>query len=173
MKYLKVLIVVLILIVVGIAGYYVYLLSTGQKMPTDIARVVNIAPVTGVKPIATTGPLTETPRPFISTPKPDTNQDAYIVTDYRSVDLAQGDAYFSQGTFQSADAEDEIVNGVKYVFVVGILTGNGHLARIHLTQGEYENQMKDALTSGAIGIGAKVVVTLKPGLSDIIPDTSK
>lgn len=169
MKYLRILIVVLILVVVGIAGYYVYLLSTGQKAQIIPDFTQGIA----AKPLATTGPLTETPRPFISTPKPNTQQVAYIVTDYTSAQLAPDDYFVSKGIFQSADVEDTEIKGVKYVFVVGILKDNANLSRIHLTQEEYDNKMKDALTNGNVGPGAKVILTLRPGLSDITPDTTQ
>lgn len=153
MKYLKVVIFVLILIAIGVGVYYIYLLTSSPKVGKTLSS--------------------ETPRPFLLTPKPATKQIAYIVTDYESSGLVSGGSYVFRGNFQAGDNEDRLIKNVRYVFVIGILDDKGGLAKIHLTKEEYDNKMKYSLASGNIFVESKVILTLKQGFSDIVLDTSE
>lgn len=128
MKYLRILIVVLLLALAGIGGYYAYLVFGGPKREA----------------VKSESPNPEKDRPFQFSPETEGLPASARVKDFRSADLAgSSDVIKIQGRFQVIDAVEIDIDGTLYTNVLGILDDSGTLSRIYLTAGEYEQVGKD------------------------------
>jgi len=140
MKYLRFLIVVLVIVLVGIGAFYAYLVlntsKSGKTLNTETARPFPI-----VQEVSNSSPVTKT-------------------QDYTSADsTASGGILKIQGHFQVVDLGEKVINGITYTYVIGILDDNRNLSRIWLTANEYE-EISKVLSAGTIFQGYPVILTL-------------
>lgn len=119
MSVLKWLLAFFILVFVGLSGYYIY---------TKISR-----------PKPTVSAVSDEPRVIPSAPpKLNTSQVAYRVDDLFSANLTESDTVTIEGQLQSAQPEQINIDGVDFVFVMGIVRSDKTMVRIHFTQEEYD-----------------------------------
>ncbi len=71
-------------------------------------------------------------------PKLTTSQVAYRVDDFFSSNLNPGETFTIQGQLQSAQPELININGIDFVFVMGVVRTDKTMVRIHFTQEEYD-----------------------------------
>ncbi len=139
MKYLKVLIVILVIVSVGLISYYLYLLLGGTSKAN---KIVN----------------SDSERTIQST-KSGSGAIVSEIVDYTSAGVESGKTIKIQGRFQSADFAQKELNGIGHVFVVGLLKEDGSLGRIWLTAGEYE-KLEGSLSYGAVIPGQPVTFSI-------------
>lgn len=142
MKYLKVVMILLFIVLLGLGSYYLYLLLGPSKS-------------------GKTGG-SDSERPFlVTTGKDGDGKVVSKITDYTSADVESGKAVGIQGKFQSGDPVQEDINGVAYVYVIGVLSEDNSLAKIWLTQVEYE-KIRNLVEweKGSIAPGQPVLITI-------------
>jgi hypothetical protein len=123
MKYLRVVIFFLVLVLVAVGSYYGYLLI---KDPQFISRL------TGNKSTSESGNTTS----ILSTPKSTPIPSELKTKDITSNDLSPDQEIKIEGRFQTSDSYNQEINGIPYVRVIGILNDGG-LMRIILTKQEF------------------------------------
>lgn len=144
MKYLKILIVILVVVSVALVSYYLYLLlaptKSNKTAGSDVERLFQP-----------------------STNKAGGTKMISEVVDFVSADVEPGKTVKIQGKFQSGDPVQNVINDVSYVYVVGVLTEDGSLAKVWLTQTEYE-KIQDLLKWGTVFGGQSVRFTISRDL---------
>lgn len=119
MSALKWVLAFFILIFISLSGYYLY-----TKIST---------------PKPTVSAVSDEPREIPSAPpKLTTSQVAYRVDDFFSSNLNPGETFTIQGQLQSAQPELININGIDFVFVMGVVRTDKTMVRVHFTQEEYD-----------------------------------
>jgi hypothetical protein len=139
MRYLKILIVFLFLVLAGTGSYYLYL---------------RLAP-----PKSATGVDLDAQRPFKQVTSDYGDSVITQVADLTSADVVSSKTVKVQGKFQSGDPIQKVIDGVNYVYVCGVLMEDGSLTKIWLTEPEYET-IKDF---GTVFQNQLVIFTVSEG----------
>ncbi len=92
----------------------------------------------------------------IETPALHTNE----VTEYTTAGLKGSDGPVSvSGFYQTIEPKQNVINGIAYPYVLGILGEDESIARIWLTDSQYIN-LNSSLTVNKIGVGDRVLVKI-------------
>jgi hypothetical protein len=136
MKYLKIIVIVLIVVLVGLGAYYAFLKS---RPPKSLPVEVKIADAT---PSITKADLITDIR--------DLTVDKAIST-HKNIEVS--------GAFQIVDPVNKVINGTTYNYVLGILGSDKSLSKVWLTTEQY-NQISEVIASGSINRGYPVLLTI-------------
>lgn len=132
--------IALLIVAVGIGSYYLYLLlgpsSSNKTANSDMERLFQITKDGGGAVVSE-------------------------IVDYTSADAEPGKTIKIKGEFQSGDPAQKDINGISYVYVIGVLREDNSLAKIWLTQAEYE-KVKDLIAweKGSVAPGQPVLITI-------------
>jgi hypothetical protein len=144
MKFIRALILILLFVLIGLGGYYVYLVFNPLKQTENANGSIKNTPV-----VEETTPFEYVGSTHV--PK---------ITDLKSLDFtSSGDTVKIQGSLQAVDSAEKTINNVLYSYVLGILDDNGDLSKIWITANEYEVIKQDIPLGWGIP-GIPVVVTL-------------
>ncbi len=142
MKYLRILIAFLILVLIGIGIYFVYVKIVSPKKTAPAAAI-------------------ETSRPFQDLSVNNKNSVVSKFVEYTSLDSKNlGKPITIEGVFQAADAQEKTIDGIAYNYVIGIEKGDT-LFSVWLTSSEYQ-QISDVVKS-YVRPGVPATLVLSPG----------
>ncbi len=136
-KYLRVIIVVLVALILCGSGFFitVYFLKKDKVNVSEAAvttdRKIKIVDKTSIDKIY----------------------------DYTTSNIPSGQETKIYGTFVSADLEQRIIDGEKYVYVIGIKNDDGSLTKVHFKSDEYE-AFGGTIPRGSFWVTMPVVVTI-------------
>lgn len=117
MTYLKYILIASVVIIVGLGVYFGY--SYLKPKPQQQIAL-------------------ETSRP-VSNEKPDNKRMTSKIGDVTTSGVTNDETLIIDGVFQIGDSEVKEIDGVRYVYVFGVLDKNGALSRVHLTEDQYNN----------------------------------
>ncbi len=136
-KYLRVIIVVLVALILCVGGFFltVYIIRKDKVKVEEVVvaseRKIKLVDKTSIEKIY----------------------------DYTTSNIASRQETKIYGTFVSADLEQRVIDGEKYVYVIGIKNEDGSLTRVHFKKDEYE-AFGGTLPQGSFWVTMPVVITI-------------